>query len=316
MTGRGVRHDAAVEQNIIHATGNIMSLYINTNVAALNVQRNLSNSQQALSSSITRLSAGLRVNSARDDAASSAILQAQNSKNAAALNQRNVNDAVSVSQTLDSALSETTNALLRMREITVQTLSGNTTAEQRDSLNEEFTNLKANVLNDAASTRYNGVNLLNGGDETITVGNAKLDLSQVALTSAGDAEDGILTRSYNGFSMGSSETFNVAGNSSLEQRQGVLKALDSMISNVNTARYAVGSFQSQVTSSASDAPTDTDAGLYTPTKSRLSDIDLEAELARFKQDMDKKMEMHRNAMEETFANAARASKDILALLRG
>lgn len=265
---------------VIHYTGNTMTSIMNTNIPSLLAQRNLAKTSDALSASLSRLSTGLRINTARDDAAGYAVSRAVASKvNPMVAAQRNAANAVSHVQTLEGNLSSTTDVLQRMREITVQAMNGTATAADRNSLNGELSQLKSEALRIAGGASYNGENwfvLDSGAPKNIAIGAAKLDQSQVALISNGDPDDGILTRSYDGFSL-ASDAFDISGASSAEQRQGVLKALDGMISGVSTARYAVGSFQSGVLISGVDT-SDDDAGLYTPSRPSVSDIDYTSEL--------------------------------------
>ncbi|MCF6239312.1 MAG: flagellin FliC [Candidatus Marinimicrobia bacterium] len=141
-----------------------MALTINTNVASLNAQRNLGKSQGALNKSMQRLSSGLRINSAKDDAAGLAISDRMTSQ-IRGLNQaaRNANDGISLAQTAEGALQETTNILQRMRELAVQSANDTNTTEDRASLNAEFAQLISEVDRIAETTSFNGKVLLDGG---------------------------------------------------------------------------------------------------------------------------------------------------------
>ena len=140
-----------------------MALTINTNVASLNAQRNLGKSQGALNKSMQRLSSGLRINSAKDDAAGLAISDRMTSQ-IRGLNQaaRNANDGISLAQTAEGALQETTNILQRMRELAVQSANDTNTDDDRSSLNAEFTQLISEVDRIADTTSFNGKVLLDG----------------------------------------------------------------------------------------------------------------------------------------------------------
>jgi flagellin len=140
-----------------------MALTINTNVASLNAQRNLGQSQGALSKSMQRLSSGLRINSAKDDAAGLAISDRMTAQ-IRGLNQavRNANDGISMSQTAEGALQETTNILQRMRELAVQSSNGTNTSQDRTSLDAEVQQLVSEINRIAGSTAFNGQNLLDG----------------------------------------------------------------------------------------------------------------------------------------------------------
>ena len=140
-----------------------MALSINTNVASLNAQRNLGVSQSALAKSMQRLSSGLRINSAKDDAAGLAISDRMTSQ-IRGLNQavRNSNDGISLAQTAEGALQESTNILQRMRELAVQSANDTNSASDRSSLQAEVNQLKQELTRIADTTTFNGKDLLNG----------------------------------------------------------------------------------------------------------------------------------------------------------
>jgi flagellin len=140
-----------------------MALTINTNVPSLNAQRNLGKSQTDLSRSMQRLSSGLRINSAKDDAAGLAISDRMTSQ-IRGLNQaaRNSNDGISLAQTAEGALQETTNILQRMRELSVQSANDTNTDSDRKSLQAEVSQLQAEMNRIAETTQFNGKNLIDG----------------------------------------------------------------------------------------------------------------------------------------------------------
>ncbi|MDP3480380.1 MAG: flagellin [Desulfoprunum sp.] len=140
-----------------------MALTINTNVSSLNAQRNLSKSQTDLSRSMQRLSSGLRINSAKDDAAGLAISDRMTSQ-IRGLNQaaRNANDGISLAQTAEGALQETTNILQRMRELAIQSANDTNSASDRASLQAEVNQLQQEMSRIANSTSFNGKNVLDG----------------------------------------------------------------------------------------------------------------------------------------------------------
>ncbi|MFT5726678.1 MAG: flagellin [Desulforhopalus sp.] len=140
-----------------------MALTINTNVAALNAQRNLGKSQGALNQSMERLSSGLRINSAKDDAAGLAISDRMTSQ-IRGLNQasRNANDGISMAQTAEGAMQESTNILQRMRELSIQSANDTNSASDRASLQAEVNQLQQEMTRIAESTSFNGQNVLDG----------------------------------------------------------------------------------------------------------------------------------------------------------
>ena len=147
-----------------------MPMTINTNVASLNAQRNLSTSQSSLATSMQRLSSGLRVNSAKDDAAGLAIADRMNAQvrgmNVAI---RNANDGISFAQTAEGALATATDALQRMRELAVQYASGQYTASDKANLAAEFDALKAEIVA-IGGTTYNGQPLFSATAVAFQVG--------------------------------------------------------------------------------------------------------------------------------------------------
>jgi flagellin len=140
-----------------------MGLTINTNVMSLNAQRNLGTSQSALAKSMQRLSSGLRINSAKDDAAGLSISDRMTSQ-IRGLNQavRNSNDGISLAQTAEGALQETTNLLQRMRELAVQSANDTNSASDRSSLQAEVNQLQQEMTRIADTTEFNGKKLLDG----------------------------------------------------------------------------------------------------------------------------------------------------------
>ena len=140
-----------------------MAQVINTNVMSLNSQRNLSASGNSLATSIQRLSSGLRINSAKDDAAGLAISERFTSQ-IRGLDQavRNANDGISLAQTAEGALSEIGNNLQRIRELAVQASNGTNSQTDRDALDKEVSQLKSEIQRVAEQTNFNGTKLLNG----------------------------------------------------------------------------------------------------------------------------------------------------------
>jgi len=138
-----------------------MSQSINTNLVSLNAQRNLSSSQSALSTSMQRLSSGLRVNSAKDDAAGLAIAERMSAQSRGmSVAMRNANDAISLAQTAEGALGKVGDIFQRMRELAVQAANGTNGVADRVSLNEEFNQLAQEATRTLGGTRFNGQSIL------------------------------------------------------------------------------------------------------------------------------------------------------------
>ena len=134
-----------------------MSQTINTNVASLNAQRNLTTSQGSLATSMQRLSSGLRVNSAKDDAAGLAIADRMNSQiRGITVAIRNANDGISLAQTAEGALATVTDVLQRMRELAVQAQNGTNGTSDRANLDTEYQQLSAEITRISEQTKFNG----------------------------------------------------------------------------------------------------------------------------------------------------------------
>jgi flagellin len=140
-----------------------MPQVINTNVASLNAQRNLTTSQGQLATALQRLSSGLRINSAKDDAAGLAISERFTTQ-IRGLNQavRNANDGISLAQTAEGALGETGNALQRIRELAIQSANSTNSASDRAALNAESAQLLQEIQRNGLTTQFNGQNILDG----------------------------------------------------------------------------------------------------------------------------------------------------------
>ena len=140
-----------------------MALTVNTNIASLNAQRTLGGSTNALSTSLERLSSGSRINSAKDDAAGLQISNRLTSQiNGLNVAVKNANDGVSMAQTAEGALQESTNIMQRMRDLALQASNGSNSAEERKALNQEFSNLSGELTRIAETTTFGGKSLLNG----------------------------------------------------------------------------------------------------------------------------------------------------------
>ncbi|GAB5453019.1 MAG: flagellin [Halioglobus sp.] len=188
-----------------------MAQTINTNIASLNAQRNLNSSQGALNTSLQRLSTGLRINSAKDDAAGLAISERFTAQ-IRGLNQaaRNANDGISLAQTAEGALAEVTNNLQRIRELAVQASNATNSQSDRDALQTEVGELLNEIDRVANQTQFNGVQLLDGSfsgavfqvganaGETITI-SATTDANTAALGSVTSASTSDVATGLTGF---------------------------------------------------------------------------------------------------------------------
>src|SRR5659263_163149 len=140
-----------------------MSLVINTNIASMNAQRNLVNNSEKLATSVQRLSSGLRINSAKDDAAGLAISEKIRSQvRSISVAVRNSQDGISLAQTTEGALQEIGNIVGRMRELSEQSANGTLGQTERNSLDAEYQQLKTEIDRISNANEFNGIKLLNG----------------------------------------------------------------------------------------------------------------------------------------------------------
>jgi len=221
-----------------------MAQVINTNVMSLNSQRVLMNSQSSMATSLERLSSGLRINRAKDDAAGLAIAQRFTAQ-IRGLEQanRNANDGISLLQTAEGALDEVTNMLQRMRELSVQSMNGTVSQADRASLNDEFTELKLEIDRVFDSTEFNGTNLL-GTTASLTM--------QVGFKAGGSYQIKISTfnmasRTHAGGGISYIVNTNAATNiSTVAKASGMVSKLDAALDNISAKRADFGAKQNRL----------------------------------------------------------------------
>jgi flagellin len=240
-----------------------MGLRVNTNIFSLNAQRNLGQVSQRLGGNYARLSSGLRIASAADDAAGLGISERMRSQ-IRGLGQaaRNTQDGLSVAQTAEGAVQEVSNNLSRMRELAVQASSGTLSTEDRAIIDEEFQALDEEINRIATETEFNGQTLLDGSNSfAIQVG---LDAGQEISIAAVDVQSASL----------GIDSLDVSTDSGAEA---ALTALDTAINSVNTSRGSLGSIQNRL-SSAYNSIQATREGL-SQAESRIRDVDVAFETA-------------------------------------
>ncbi len=215
-----------------------MPQIINTNIASLNAQRNLNTSQSALNTALQRLSSGLRVNSAKDDAAGLAIatrMTAQSRGMSVAI--RNANDAISMAQTAEGALGQIRDHLMRMRDLSVQSANATNTADDRSALQAEFRQLQNEVNRIISQTKFNGKAILDtdAGTNSFQVGaNAG---EKVDVTTATIGHNANFSPAVNVISIGGAAT-----SANIDSAIG---ALDTALTQVNSERSTLGAAQSR-----------------------------------------------------------------------
>jgi flagellin len=242
-----------------------MPMTINTNIASLNAQRYLGQSQNMLNNSLSRLSSGLRINSASDDAAGLAISNRMTAQ-IRGLNQavRNANDGISLVQTAEGALNETTNILQRIRELAVQAMNDTNSTSDRTNLQAEVTQLKAEIDRIANNTEFNSTTLLNGdytSTKTFQVGANKSQT--VGLTINGTTAAHLYLSSIN------ITTTTAASNA--------LSALDGALNSISDIRAGLGAMQNRFSSTVANLQNV--AENLSASRSRIMDADFANETA-------------------------------------
>ncbi len=176
-----------------------MASFINTNIASLNAQRNLTTSQAGLSTALQRLSSGLRINSAKDDAAGMSIASRMESQIGGMTQAaRNANDGISLAQTAEGDLNQITNNLQRMRDLSVQSANASNSASDRAALQNEVSQLASEIDRVAGNSSFNGVKLLDGtfNAQTFQVGANNTTNDRITVSSIGSARTGTLGQTY------------------------------------------------------------------------------------------------------------------------
>jgi flagellin len=223
-----------------------MALYINTNIASEGAQKNLGANQARLAQSFNRLSSGLRINSAKDDAAGLAISESLKSQiRSFNVAERNASDGISMAQTAEGALGEVHDILGRMRELATQAANGSLTSADRGFLQTEFSSLQSEITRIQGSAKFNGRALVSSTAETITL--------QVGLQNTGSDQ---IQVTLGGVSLGT-----IAGASTVlsgTTASGALSALstiDAAIGNVSTARATFGAAMNRLETAQSSIQT-------------------------------------------------------------
>ena len=246
---------------------------INTNIMSLNAQRNLSATQSALATSVQRLSTGLRVNSAKDDAAGLAIAERMNTQvrgmNVAI---RNANDAISLSQTAEGTLSKINDMGQRMRELAVQSANATNNDSDRASLNQEYQALAEEIKRNLAGASFNGTKLFAGAAAlTFQVGANAATTDQITITTENLVGDNKLTAVI-GTNGNKPDGITTAATASA-----ALGKLDDMLSMVNSKRAEFGATQNRF--EAVIQTLQVSAENQTAARSRIMDADFASETA-------------------------------------
>ena len=281
-----------------------MTLSINTNLASIDAQRNLSGSQMSLATSMQRLSSGLRINSSKDDAAGLSIAERMNSQvrgmNVAI---RNSNDGISLAQTADGALAQVGNSLQRMRELAVQARNSTNSSSDKDSLNKEFSQLQAEISRVLGGTTFNGKHML-GSDATT------LNFQVGANTTADDTVSIKTTDMTKDTTMTAVTSSTAVIDSSADSSTigGVIDNIDKAINDVNDTRATFGATQSRFDSIISNLQSGVEN--QTAARSRIMDADFASETANMS-----RANVLQQAGTAMIAQANQQPQQVLSLLR-
>ena len=283
-----------------------MPLTINTNIASLNAQRNLNASQGSLATSMQRLSSGLRVNSAKDDAAGLAIAERMNAQvrgmNVAV---RNANDGISMSQTAEGALSQVGNGLQRMRELAVQARNSTNSSSDKDSLNKEFAQLQAEISRVLGGTTFNGKHILGAdatsltfqigantsADDTITISTSNMTLDPT-ITAVTNSLTALIDASATSGAIGT-----------------VIDNIDKALDNINDTRATFGATQSRFDAIITNLQVGVEN--QSAARSRIMDADFASETANMS-----RAQVLQQAGTAMVAQANQLPNQVLKLLQG
>ena len=281
-----------------------MAASINTNVISMNAQRNQAASQMSLSTSMQRLSSGLRVNSAKDDAAGLAIAERMNAQvrgmNVAI---RNANDGVSLAQTAEGALGKVADSLQRMRELAVQSRNASNNDDDKDSLNKEYQELAKEIQRVVGGTTFNGKAILGADAATMTFqigANTDtfdtIDIKTTDMTTQADIE---------AVTTGTAVIDNTATTTSLKT---LIDNLDTALDTINSERATLGATQSRFDAVISNLQVSVEN--QSAARSRIMDADFATETANLSRSQ--VLQQAGNAM---VAQANQLPQQVLSLLR-
>jgi flagellin len=279
-----------------------MPAVINTNLLSITAQRNTSATQNSLATAMQRLSSGLRVNSAKDDAAGMAIAERMTAQvRGMNVAQRNANDGISLAQTAEGALSKVSDSLQRMRELSVQARNATNTGDDKDSLGKEFSQLAAEITRVLGGTTFNGRAILAGssGTQTFQIG---------ANTTANDVVD-VVTKDMTAeadITAVTGATLNNGSDSAAIAT--IIDNIDTAIKNVSVERSSLGASQNRFDAVISNLQISVEN--QSAARSRILDADFAVETANLSRSQI--LQQAGNAM---IAQANQLPQQVLTLLR-
>ncbi|TAK95023.1 MAG: flagellin FliC [Aquabacterium sp.] len=281
-----------------------MPSVINTNLLSMNAQRNTSVSQASLSTSMQRLSSGLRVNSAKDDAAGLAIAERMNAQvrgmNVAV---RNANDGISLAQTAEGALAKVGDSLQRMRELAVQARNASNSSSDKDSLNKEFQQLSKEITRVIGGTTFNGQTIIgsNAGGKDFQIGANTTNNDTITVTTTNMNGDASITAVT-----GAASKIDSQQNAAAIKT--VIDNIDGAIDKVNSERAMYGATQSRFDSVISNLQVSVEN--QSAARSRIMDADFATETANLS-----RAQILQQAGNAMIAQANQLPQQVLSLLR-
>jgi len=273
-----------------------MSMTIRTNISAMMAAGKLGRTQKALGESLGRISSGMRINSAADDAAGLGVatsLETDVISTAQAM--RNANDGISLIQTAESATDEVTNMLQRMRELAVQSASGTLASDERSYIQDEFLQLRSEISRISNVTEFNGLSLTDGSNPTVDVqvgingdSNSRIAISLVSLATTALGIDAVDLSTALG-------------------AQNALAVLDTALGSVNSARSDLGAVQNRLESALNNASVYREA--LSAAESQIRDTDFATETSNLT-----KLQIMQQAGVASLAQAKNINQSVISLL--
>ncbi|MDF1582065.1 MAG: flagellin [Methyloprofundus sp.] len=246
-------------------------MVINTNISSINTQRQLTNSNNALSTSMERLSSGLRVNSAKDDAAGLAIADRMTSQiRGMTVATRNANDGISMAQTAEAAMGEITQTMQRMRDLAVQSANeGSVTTNDREKLQSEFKQLNDELTRIIKNTEFNGKKIINGSlSDGVAI--------QVGANTSADNQISVEVDNISG-TVSDVNTASIGSGATTANVLAAITAIDLAIESIDTSRAKLGAVQNRFVTTISNLQSSVEN--QSAARSRIMDADFAAETA-------------------------------------
>jgi flagellin len=288
-----------------------MASTINTNIPSMSAQRSLSNTQNSLATSMARLSSGLRVNSAKDDAAGLAIAERMTSQvRGMNVAMRNANDGISMAQTAEAALGKTGEILQRMRELAVQSSNATNSVSDKKSLDSEFGELAKEIQRVFASTTFNGRKIIadDAGPQIFQVGANTTAENQITVTTTDMTTEPLMT-AITGDASAVPATLRAVITGDNAAMKIVIDDIDDAIDKVSSERSVLGASQSRFESAISYLQISTEN--QAAARSRIMDADFAIETSNLS-----RSQILSQAGSAMLAQANQLPQSVLSLLRG